>query len=213
MYRMQSCITSIKSHPPPLTLVMALVIVMIMRTIKIAIFVFTFLVLPFVFFCNALAYAKAPLATPKPIAVDSYELFWPLVAGKVEGDSLYSLKILKEKIRGALIFSNLKKSEYNTLLSEKRLLEFEKLALVNKDYKNSQKTLDVLKGIHNQIADQLNDARGEGLDISSTSENTRLVFEKESSLLQSILVKIDDSQKERLMGVIENLSKITSNLK
>lgn len=68
----------------------------------------------------------SPSAQPsKP--VNSYELFWPLVAGKTEGDSSYFLKTLKENLRGMLIFGPGKKAEYAVLLGTKRVLEAEKL--------------------------------------------------------------------------------------
>lgn len=60
--------------------------------------------------------------------VNSYELFWPLVAGKTEGDSLYFLKTFKENLRGVLIFGPERKAEYAVLLGTKRVLEAEKLS-------------------------------------------------------------------------------------
>lgn len=183
-----------------------------MNRIKILTFVFTLLVLPYFFVTNLLAAGKVPTPSPKPLNVDSYELFWPLVAGKVQGDSFYFLKTLKEKMRGGLIFSNLKKAEYNALLSEKRLLEFEKLALTNKDYVNSAKTLESLKIKHNEIAEQLIKAKGEGLDISAESQTITSIFEKEKALMQSILGKIEDSQKTSFGEALENLVKISSKI-
>jgi len=57
----------------------------------------------------------------------SYELFWPIVAGKVPGDRFYGLKIWRDKVLASLYFSPLKKSEYFKQLANKRLLEAEKL--------------------------------------------------------------------------------------
>lgn len=80
--------------------------------------------------------------TSRVSAQDSYELFWPVVAGRTSEDPLYSLKLLKEGFRGAFIFSSAKKSEYSLFLSEKRLVEFENLVKIKKDVKSAQKTLD-----------------------------------------------------------------------
>lgn len=159
---------------------------------------------------NAVA---TPKPTPTTIEVNSYELFWPIVAGRVQGDSMYSLKIFKEKLRGRFIFSNLKKAEYNTVLSKKRLLEFEKLAITNKDFKNSAKTLEVLKKTQEQVVDQLSQAKKDGLDVSLSSQTIAETFDKEASLLQSILSKIDDSQKEAVSSAIANLTELSSKLK
>lgn len=60
-------------------------------------------------------------------AVDSYELFWPMVAGKLPGESMYQLKILKENLRGVMIFGPRQKSEYKIFIAAKRILEAEKL--------------------------------------------------------------------------------------
>lgn len=185
-----------------------------MKLFKSVVFVLTVLVLPFIIFANSLAITKiAPKPTPQPIEVNSYELFWPIVAGRVQGDSMYSLKILKEKVRGRLIFSNLRKAEYNTVLSEKRLLEFEKLAITNKDFKNSAKTLETLKKTQEQVVNQLGQAKKEGLDVSLSSQTIAEAFDKEASLLQSILSKIEPSQKGIVTEAIANLASLSLKLK
>ena len=72
----------------------------------------------------------------------SYELFYPIVAGKVPGDRFYSLKILREKIVGMFLFDTDKKIEYRVSLSKKRLVEAEKLIKIKKDYSLAVKTLE-----------------------------------------------------------------------
>ncbi len=59
--------------------------------------------------------------------VNSYELFWPLAAGRTEDDTLYFLKILKEQIMGIFLFDDTKKADYAIELGTKRVLETEKL--------------------------------------------------------------------------------------
>lgn len=66
-------------------------------------------------------------------AVDSYELFWPMVAGKLPGEPMYTLKMLKENVRGTLIFGSVQKSEYKIFLAAKRILEAEKLLSLAKN--------------------------------------------------------------------------------
>lgn len=60
-------------------------------------------------------------------SMTTYELFWPITAGKVPGDRFYNLKIWRDKLTGYLFFSPVKKSEYLKQLANKRLLEAEKL--------------------------------------------------------------------------------------
>ena len=80
--------------------------------------------------------------SPSPVAeVSSFDLFWPIVSGKTMGDSLYSLKILKEDFRGLLIFGASQKADYYVFLSTKRIVEAEALLKADKiDLAN--KTLD-----------------------------------------------------------------------
>ncbi len=74
----------------------------------------------------------APSPTPQPEVVNSFELFWPMVAGKTRESKTYFLKILKEKIRNFLIFAPAQKADNNVFLSVKRLLESETLLNVDK---------------------------------------------------------------------------------
>lgn len=83
----------------------------------------------------------SPAPSPIPQVVNSYELFWPMVSGKTLGDSLYSLKIFKEKIRSALIFGKAQKADNYLFLAAKRLLETEKL-LTDKKEDLASKSLD-----------------------------------------------------------------------
>lgn len=82
-----------------------------------------------------------PTPTTIPSHQSSYELFWPIVAGKTEGDFLYSLKLAKEQVWSWFIFSDSKKVDYAVLLGTKRVLEAEKLIKESKT-KNAEKTLE-----------------------------------------------------------------------
>ena len=68
-----------------------------------------------------------PIPTPEVVEVNSYELFWPLVAGRTEDDPLYFLKLFKEGLSGFFIFDLNKKADYAVLLGTKRVLEAEQL--------------------------------------------------------------------------------------
>ena len=103
--------------------------------------------------------------------ISSFELFWPVVAGKTAGDSFYSLKILKEKVRGFLIFGRPQKADYNVFLTVKRSVEAEKLLGEGKiDLAN--KTLD------RAIAEveKANNIVKEGVDLKKKADqmNNRL---------------------------------------
>lgn len=66
-------------------------------------------------------------------AMNSFEVFWPMVAGKLPGESMYQFKILKENLRGILIFGPVQKSEYRIFIAAKRILEAEKLLSLSKN--------------------------------------------------------------------------------
>ena len=65
-------------------------------------------------------------------AVDSYELFWPTVAGVTMDDPKYILKTLKENVRGFFIFGKAQKVDYLITLAIKRTVEAEKLTKLDK---------------------------------------------------------------------------------
>jgi len=93
--------------------------------------------LAFLFLPLGLVLAKTTSISPTPTPTKSveydfskmtnYEMFWPIVAGKIPGDRFYSLKLWRDKILASLYFSPLKKSEYLKQLANKRLVEAEKL--------------------------------------------------------------------------------------
>ncbi len=60
-------------------------------------------------------------------SINTFEVFWPLTAGKTLGESFYFLKTLKEDLRGILIFGKPEKGEYLVFRSTKRILEAENL--------------------------------------------------------------------------------------
>lgn len=66
------------------------------------------------------------LSTPES-SQSSYVLFYPVVAGKVEGDSLYFIKLMRDRITEILTFGNEKKAGVELKIATKRLLEAEKL--------------------------------------------------------------------------------------
>ena len=92
-------------------------------------------------FFKGVTAASDPTTTPEPSNISSFELFWPIVAGKTMDDPLYILKSLKEKVRGFLIFGKPQKADYNVFLATKRVVEAEKLISESKR-ELAVKTLD-----------------------------------------------------------------------
>lgn len=109
--------------------------------------------------------------------VNSFELFWPISAGRTEGDSLYSLKLLKEKIGGFLAFGNTKKADYAVLLGTKRVLEAEKL-LKDGKINLALKTLDKADSELNSAYAYVKKAGTEGKLEAEKIRRDRLIYVK-----------------------------------
>ncbi len=88
--------------------------------------------------------------------VNSFELFWPLVAGKTKADGFtYTLKLLKERLRGFFIFGPSKKLDYKIFRAAKRLLESEYLM----EKGEMQLASDTLRASINEINSTLESIR------------------------------------------------------
>lgn len=105
---------------------------------KIISILLTLTILNAVSFSNISAFVPAPSPTAFP---SSYELFYPLVAGKIPGDKYYGLKTAREWITDKLFFSSIRKADYHLILSKKRLVEAESQILKNKDFSQINKSL------------------------------------------------------------------------
>ena len=136
-----------------------------MRIMLIAIFLSLF----FVVVNMVSAQSTEPESTVSASPDNSYILFWPLTAGKTEGDSLYSLKLFKEQIGGLFIFGDMKKADYAVLLASKRVLEAEKLI---KDGKLDS-ALKTLGKAENQLSIAYNHVKNQALKDKVLKEEIR----------------------------------------
>lgn len=148
-----------------------------------------------------------PAPTPTVMPVKSYELFWPIAPGKVMGDSLYSLKSFKEAVRESLIFGDVKKSEYNIILSEKRTIEAEYLFIIRKDYTNAVKTLSVAQQKREKARDLYIKAK-----VQKTTGDLQnkliLSLEKQKSLLTYLTTQVSEDQKKTIENNITGLKEV-----
>lgn len=155
--------------------------------------------------------APAPTPTPSPsptptvLLVDAYSLFWPIAPGKVMGDSLYSLKSLKETIREFFIFGDVKKAEYNITLSEKRIVEADYLFMTKKDYVNGVKTLDETQREREKARDIYIEAKAQKA-TGDLQNKLILSLEKQKSLLMYLSTQVPEDQKQTIEA---NLAKLT----
>lgn len=151
------------------------------------------------------ATAKQPSTNPEPVK-DSYTLFYPLVAGKVEGESLYFLKRIRDKITEILAFSDERKSEVTLTLATKKLLEAEKL-LKEEKYEYANKAFNLFSGyldssyqhaVKAQEGDFVMDLFGE---ISNQTDKYLI-------LLNQLKNKVPEEQKNKILEILKKTEEI-----
>lgn len=170
--------------------------------------VFVFLLGPLAVFAQI--DKASPTSTAAALPVNSYELFWPVSAGRVMGDQLYSLKLFKEGLREFFIFNDLKKAEYNITLSEKRTVEAEKLFLEKKNAVNGKNTLSEAQKKREKALE---------LVIKSESKNTsdvksRMInsLKNQRALLEFIATQLSEDKKSTIFENITNINTILDKL-
>lgn len=143
--------------------------------------------------------------------MSSYELFWPLLAGKTLDDSFYFLKLIKEDIRGLFIFGNVQKADYKIMLSTKRVLEAEKLLQTNKEELAVQ-TLD--KAFSSLSSAKINLSKAEQTNIDFQQVRTNIIKQLSNlnSFLPELSLKSQGDAKTKVDGLNEAVQQILINL-
>lgn len=144
--------------------------------------------------------SMAPIST-----TNSFELFWPLVAGKTINDSTYPVKILKENLRGYFIFGKPQKADYYVFLGTKRMLEVEKL-LDEKDMANAEKTIISANKNFEKAVSNLKASGGNGTSEVANNINPRVTNLK--SFIKSLIDKNADYKIkfEKTQSLLDELS-------
>lgn len=155
--------------------------------------------------------AIAPVATPTPTptstpipVVDSFAIFWPMVAGKTMQSKIYFLKTLKEEIRSFFIFGKAEKADYRMFLVIKRMLEAEDL-IKNNIPNLANKTLDSAISNLDKASSSLNSAKSSGKINKSTIDeiNIRISNLKKFNLY---LIGKYPSYKNKLQNILDKLN-------
>ena len=145
--------------------------------------------------------------TPTPAPVDSFQLFWPMSAGKTMQSKVYFLKIWKEKIRGFFIFGSAQKADYDIFLGIKRMLEAEVLMKGNVT-DLSDKTLDSAASEFDKASTNLTNAKNSG-DVDQNTKNE--INTRVSNLKKFVTYLINQypSYKTKLQSILDKLNNIT----
>lgn len=157
------------------------------------------------------AASPKPLPSPSPKAIEevnSFELFWPLVAGKTSDESLYFLKSLKEKVRYLLIFSPARKADYSLFLATKRLLEYEKL-LTGTKIDASQDALSLALVEFTQVEKNLSLASSNSESLGDLRNSMMNRLKNLDTFLKWLVSKegMDKSKLEEIFAKVQLLSK------
>lgn len=164
------------------------------------IFVINFLAFPLNIF------AQDPESSPETVeTVDVYAVFWPIVPGKTVNDSMFWVKQLKESFGGMFSFGNINKSENQITISEKRLVEANKL-FEDKDYPNALKTLDMNKANRDSALDFLKKAKDEKRDVDELKSRLVSSLENQQLVLKYLETKVPNDQKSKLAEIIKDLT-------
>lgn len=145
-------------------------------------------------------------------ASSSYELFYPVTAGKLPGDFLYILKIFRENIIGVLTFDAKRKVEYKTILSQKRLVEAE--ALLNQ--KNYEESLSLITNCVNKYSQAVQSAK----EIKEENGNFQNIYsyltdegEKELVFLTRLSKQFPEQNQKQLSKDTARLEKSIQEIK
>lgn len=153
-----------------------------------------------------LAAKATPTSTPVPV-VDSFALFWPMVAGKTMQSKIYFLKTWEEDIRGFFIFGSAQKADYDVFLGIKRMLEAEALIKGNVSDLANQ-TLDAAATQFDNANSKLTDAKNSSQVDQTTKDeiNTRV---NNLKMFVNSLMNQYPSYKDKLQGILNKLNSIS----
>lgn len=168
-----------------------------------------FLFLAFMLSVTSISLAKTNISIENKAKtiVNSYELFWPIVPGRVMGDKLYFLKLFKEKLRESVIMSSFKKADYLITISEKRLVEAEYL-YKNGNIKAGSETLSVVVKTWLRVRNLLSQTKSTGTDVANLQIRFASSLEKQSLVLEDLLVKLQGKEMDGIKTSIDKAKEL-----
>lgn len=137
-------------------------------------------------------------------SVDVASLFWPIVPGTTVADGTFFLKQIKEAFSGMMKFNNIDKAEYNVELSEKRIVEANKL-IAEKDFGNALKSLEMSAGKREEAIELKRKSLEAGDDVLELVNRMVPSFEKQKQVLQYFSVAMPADQKTVVDEQLKNI--------
>jgi hypothetical protein len=156
---------------------------------------------------NVFAAKLSPLPTSTPFP-SSYELFYPVVAGKTMAESFYFLKTAREWLVDKLTFDPIRNADYHLLLSKKRLIEAEKL-LSQKNYSFSQKSLTKSVGEIKNAVETAKKGGSAGKNVADIYNTIKIVGQNEVDFIEISLIKtVPEAEKEFLLNTSKSIREL-----
>lgn len=141
-----------------------------------------------------------------------YQLPYP---GILPGNTLYSLKEIRDKISGFLIKNPLKKAEFNLLKSDVRISAAISLSEQKKDISIIETTLARAVDYYNEALTKTREAKEQGMDIRDFVKKLSLANQKHVEILENIEKKVEKKDinkiellKKRIKTLDQELRKI-----
>jgi hypothetical protein len=175
-------------------------------------YIFVLVLALFVFLANFGTTLSAVIPTPIPEnnSVNSFELFWPISPGKVMGERFYALKLFKEKIWGFFIFGDYPKADYNVTLSEKRVVEAEKL-FKDRKFEDAKKTLLLAEKNRESVLEYYTKAKNNGLVVDTLAARFTSSLDKQAWLISYLESVVPNDRTEIIQNDLKQIKDLQSN--
>ena len=167
--------------------------------------ILSLLIIVSLFFSPAVLAQDNGQVVETPEKVDVYAVFWPIVPGNTVADSMFWAKQLKETMMGFFSFGTINQSKYQIELSEKRLVEANKL-FEDKNYNNAEKSLDLNKNHRDSAIDYLKKARDEKRNVDELSARLVTSLENQQKVINYLITLVPEDQKQKLGEISKDLT-------
>jgi len=178
-----------------------------MKLMGIFFLVFVFLVTPKVFAQKSVD----SVASDSSAIESSYDLFYPIVSGKVPGERFYFLKSLREWFVGKIVFDDIRKSDFHLTLSKKRLVEGEALIQKN-DYPRAQKSIEKSTKEYKKAVSIAQGALEKGKPAKDIINALKTDGRIEVNFLDRLIKNLPDNEAESFRPLLNDLRSLAENV-
>jgi len=162
-----------------------------------------------VFFLFSLfIYPSSAVAAPVP-AID-YQLPYP---GILPDNSIYPLKVIRDKIAGFFIKNPLKKAEFNLLKADVRMSAAISLTEQKKSVSLAMTTISNAQDYFSEAMKKTGEAKAQGIDIRDFVKRLVTANQKHQEIVGEIEKKIDKKDKKKFELVKKRILTLSHEVK